>query len=315
MSSTTEFAELHEAIGGGYPGEMIDALWSLVWRGLVTNDTFHALRAYVAKPVSSRPAKRQHNLPAFRSRRTTPPSAQGRWALVARPERSTAAAQTEWSHALALQLLSDQSAFLNPPANEVPATSPPDTATQQKMLDAARAYAVQIWSRMPNFFVTRVTNRFDDAPHALAKGDWPVDMGLQPTGNVSRRVAFRDGKEVQDATAAPGNAQDQQELGLRSWGEFGPALTVVLADMAQHAATFSHWEQTSTGLAAVFDYTVPREASHYAVAFGYLSETVIGRTQFGYSGLERSPQQVANIPREKTYQTYLPVEKRVLQIR
>jgi ATP-dependent Lhr-like helicase len=100
------FAQLHEAIGGGYPGETVDALWSLVWRGLVTNDTFHALRAYVARPVTSRPAKRQHNLPAFRSRRTTPPSAQGRWTLVVRPERSTPAAQTEWSHAVALQLLS-----------------------------------------------------------------------------------------------------------------------------------------------------------------------------------------------------------------
>ncbi|MBV8631427.1 MAG: DEAD/DEAH box helicase [Silvibacterium sp.] len=99
------FAQLHEALGGGYPGETIDALWNLVWRGLVTNDTFHALRAYVARPVAARPAKREHNLPAFRSRRTTPPSAQGRWALVARPDRSTAAAQTEWSHAMALQLL------------------------------------------------------------------------------------------------------------------------------------------------------------------------------------------------------------------
>lgn len=99
------FAQLHDALGGGYPGEIIDALWSLVWRGLVTNDTFHALRAYVAKPSFSRPAKRQHNLPAFRSRRTTPPSAQGRWALLAQPDRSTPAQQTEWSHALALQLL------------------------------------------------------------------------------------------------------------------------------------------------------------------------------------------------------------------
>jgi ATP-dependent helicase Lhr and Lhr-like helicase len=99
------FAQLHDSLGGGYPGEILDALWSLVWRGLVTNDTFHALRAYVAKPTLSRPAKRQHNLPAFRSRRTTPPSAQGRWALLARPDRSTSAQQTEWSHALALQLL------------------------------------------------------------------------------------------------------------------------------------------------------------------------------------------------------------------
>ena len=98
----TFFAQLHDAVGGGYPGETLDALWSLVWRGLVTNDTFHALRAYVAKPAaSSRQPKRQHNLPSFRSRRTTPPSAQGRWSLVPSPTSSA----TEWSHAFANQLL------------------------------------------------------------------------------------------------------------------------------------------------------------------------------------------------------------------
>jgi len=99
------FTDLHDATGDGYPGETIDALWSLVWRGLVTNDTFHALRAYIAKPETSRSSKRVHNQPAYRSRRTTPPSAQGRWALVPAPDRTTPAAQTAWSHALAQQLL------------------------------------------------------------------------------------------------------------------------------------------------------------------------------------------------------------------
>jgi ATP-dependent Lhr-like helicase len=99
------FADLHEAIGDGYPGETIDALWSLVWRGLVTNDTLHALRAYAAKPDATRSSKRVHNQPAFRSRRTTPPNAQGRWTLIAAPDRSTPASQTAWSHALAQQLL------------------------------------------------------------------------------------------------------------------------------------------------------------------------------------------------------------------
>ena len=100
-SGAAFFTQLHDAVGGGYPGETLDALWSLVWRGLVTNDTFHALRAYVARPASSRQPKRQHNLPSFRSRRTTPPSAQGRWSLVP-TSLSTA---TEWSHAFANQLL------------------------------------------------------------------------------------------------------------------------------------------------------------------------------------------------------------------
>src|SRR6202008_4929584 len=75
------FTQLHEAVGGGYPGETLDALWSLVWRGLVTNDTFHALRAYVARP-SGRQPKRAHSsgaqVAAFRSRRTTAPRAKGR---------------------------------------------------------------------------------------------------------------------------------------------------------------------------------------------------------------------------------------------
>ena len=104
-SGATFFAPLHEAVGGGYPGETVDALWGLVWRGLVTNDTLHALRAFIAKPESSRSSKRVHNQPAFRSRRTTPASAQGRWTLVSAPDRSTAAAQTGWSYALAQQLL------------------------------------------------------------------------------------------------------------------------------------------------------------------------------------------------------------------
>jgi ATP-dependent Lhr-like helicase len=100
------FTQLHDAVGGGYPGESLDALWSLVWRGLVTNDTFHALRAYTMKPSSAKPVKRQHNVPVFRSRRTTPPTAQGRWTLVPRPANPPGPQeQTSWSHAVALQLL------------------------------------------------------------------------------------------------------------------------------------------------------------------------------------------------------------------
>lgn len=96
------FSQLHDAVGGGYPGESLDALWSLVWRGFVTNDTFHALRAYVARPSASKSARRQHNPPSYRSRRTTPPSAQGRWALLPGAPSTSA---TEWTHAIALQLL------------------------------------------------------------------------------------------------------------------------------------------------------------------------------------------------------------------
>jgi ATP-dependent Lhr-like helicase len=130
------FDPLHQALGGGYPGETIDALWSLVWRGLVTNDSLHPLRAYIARP-DTRQTRRPHQTGAvFRSRRTTPPNAQGRWSLlpvqslltksqgsrktlgapgldfetwnstVARQaEQTSGPTATERSHALAMQLL------------------------------------------------------------------------------------------------------------------------------------------------------------------------------------------------------------------
>jgi ATP-dependent Lhr-like helicase len=76
------FDALLQAAGGGYPGETIDALWSLVWRGLITNDSLHALRAYIARPESARTPRRYQTGAVFRSRRTTPPTAQGRWSLL-----------------------------------------------------------------------------------------------------------------------------------------------------------------------------------------------------------------------------------------
>jgi ATP-dependent helicase Lhr and Lhr-like helicase len=106
------FDPLHQAAGGGYPGETMDALWSLVWRGLVTNDSLHALRAYIARPESARTPRRTQTGMVFRSRRTTPPTAQGRWSVLqvrgVRDQgsgiRGTVTA-TEASHALAMQML------------------------------------------------------------------------------------------------------------------------------------------------------------------------------------------------------------------
>jgi ATP-dependent Lhr-like helicase len=102
------FDPLHQALGGGYPGETIGALWSLVWRGLITNDSLHALRAYIARPESARTPRRLQTGVVFRSRRTTPPTAQGRWSLLPlRAQKGIAGGPTttEASHALALQML------------------------------------------------------------------------------------------------------------------------------------------------------------------------------------------------------------------
>jgi ATP-dependent Lhr-like helicase len=101
------FQDLHDGVGGGYPGETLEALWGLVWKGLLTNDGMAALRAYCERPAtnsSRKPARRVNQQAVFRSRRTTPPTAQGRWALNGAAFAQDRSA-TEWSHAMAQQLL------------------------------------------------------------------------------------------------------------------------------------------------------------------------------------------------------------------
>jgi ATP-dependent Lhr-like helicase len=93
------FAQLQTTVGG-FPQDIENALWNLVWRGLITNDPFHALRAFArnASPTKRKSAARG----TFRSRRTAPPSTQGRWSIVPPSSENT----TARANAIAQQLLS-----------------------------------------------------------------------------------------------------------------------------------------------------------------------------------------------------------------
>ena len=97
------FGALHQGIGGGFAGDVIDALWSLVWRGMVSNDSFHALRAHATSP-ERRDRRARAPGHGFRSRRSTPGGGEGRWTLIA-SRVGPVAAPTEWSAAMAQQLL------------------------------------------------------------------------------------------------------------------------------------------------------------------------------------------------------------------
>jgi len=82
------FDPIHAATGGGFPGATVETIWQLVWRGLLTNDTFFALRAYTRRRDPARRDSRElrrrarTGAPTFRSRRSVPPAAEGRWTLV-----------------------------------------------------------------------------------------------------------------------------------------------------------------------------------------------------------------------------------------
>jgi ATP-dependent helicase Lhr and Lhr-like helicase len=105
------FSEIHNACGGGFPGDTVDALWQLVWSGRITNDTFYPLR----KLVRPDDRKRKHETfdderpgsPGYLRRlrsRTTTGQAHGRWSLIG--QRITVAlTPTQWSANISQQIL------------------------------------------------------------------------------------------------------------------------------------------------------------------------------------------------------------------
>ncbi|MDP1915163.1 MAG: DEAD/DEAH box helicase [Myxococcales bacterium] len=99
------FSSLHQSVGGGFAPELVQALWSLTWKGLLTNDSFFPLRELVRQ--QAQPKRRAGlEMRAFRSRRAVPVQADGRWSLVQRRAGLEPVTDTQWATRLAHQWLS-----------------------------------------------------------------------------------------------------------------------------------------------------------------------------------------------------------------
>ena len=165
--------------------------------------------------------------------------------------------------AAALLLLADRSAFLDPPANELPANPAPDAAAQQRLLQSAQKFAIETLPRLPNLLATRTTFGFDDSPQEVTRGGYLQRLGMHLVGSSKAEVSVHNERE--NLSKRSGSSPPQVSGGLSTWGEFGSALLIILSDSAQGKTTWSHWEQTSSGLMAVFHYEVPKAASHYEI--------------------------------------------------
>jgi VWFA-related protein len=209
-------------------------------------------------------------------------------------ERLSSAKLSRWESILpgpesrrSLLILADMSAFLDPPAAEIPATATPDLASQQQMMALAVSYTAKTISTLPNFLATRDTIFFEDTP-TVSKADSSVIpyQPLHPVSRSSEAVVYREGREVVDSGNAKHKKQDSMAHGLTTWGVFGPILGTVLVDVGQGKLVWSHWEQAASGPVAVFHFQVTKEKSHYEVSFCCVAGDGNGvfRQYSGYSG-------------------------------
>jgi ATP-dependent Lhr-like helicase len=95
------FPQILAGIGGGFRGEVLDALWDLVWAGEVTNDTMMPLRALLERSPGER--KRRSDRAKDGLKGAISPDAAGRWSLLSRMFSPPAA--TEWLASWTTQLL------------------------------------------------------------------------------------------------------------------------------------------------------------------------------------------------------------------
>ena len=218
-------------------------------------------------------------------------------------ERASAARIAEWEADLAgdrsreaLMVVADVSAFLAPPAAEMPTMPTPDAQAQQQILTRCRDYVNQTVPKLPNYFALRTTTPFVFAtPQGLesaqifnglfetkqgqrlhyralgpAKSSDSPDPQYLWLGSYAQEVTYRGGMEV--VNAAPGaNGSSRASLyAMTTSGEFGSVLELIVVDLPEDQVAWDHWERGSKGMLAVFRYAVPSERSHYAVH--YLNE-------------------------------------------
>jgi hypothetical protein len=187
---------------------------------------------------------------------------------------------------LSLKLLADSSAFLEPPAGELLDKAPPTPTEQRTMMKSAIDFVVVTLHRMPDFLATRLTDSYDDTPLSVTHSGWAPHADLHPAGTFSHHIAYRNGEEVLDRQPGSSGAKPKNEptpIGLVSFGEFGPALGVIIVDASKGILKWSHWEQTAAGPVAVFHFEVPQVASHYTVNYCCVrgSQDTAGAVSFG----------------------------------
>ena len=231
------------------------------------------LPAFAAEPVTV--AQLEKTLAAAHGKSDA--STAQRLAEMELTERLSSAKLAYWNANLrgdkarqALIALADASAFLDPPAAEIPLSAAPDPAVQQKMISLAADYVLKTMPRLPNLFATRETKQFQNhfAASRTEGANINVDPRLHFVGSSSATVLYRDGQEVLDhsvSTDATEAGKPPQTNGLVTWGEFGHLLGTVMADALQGKLTWSRWELGAAGPMAVFRYAVPLVKSHYEV--------------------------------------------------
>ncbi len=161
-----------------------------------------------------------------------------------------------------LAALADVSAFLEPPPAEIPKLGAPDEAALQQMLVLVKDYLEKIIPKLPDFYATRTTVRYEEKPELDHDKSNAVSQPLQVVELSKARVLYRDRDEVvEERDQEHGDSGDRR---LTTHGTFGPILAEVRnATALPGRMKWVRWENDPEGKRAVFAFEVPAAESRY----------------------------------------------------
>ena len=172
---------------------------------------------------------------------------------------------------MALLAIADVSAFREMPSLDLDSGPPPDQNVQKQILSRAVDFVVATTAKMPDFLAEKRTLRFQDTKFATYENE-PVVVTPDLYHLVDNRavtVQYQAGREEEaPISKAPEQHVSRDPIpGMVTHGIFGPMLQAVMHDILKGKIGWSHWENSPSGLLAVFRYSVPKEQATFRVTW------------------------------------------------
>jgi VWFA-related protein len=159
-----------------------------------------------------------------------------------------------------LEMIADESDFLDPPRSAMAADPPPDDAQQQRIVAAAMNYIEETAPKLPDFFARRTAIYYREVASYPEPDSVTKSQPLHAVEAEKATVLYRHGEEaVENApelkSILPNRESSHEGQPIQTRGTFGPVLRSVqsllkLPDTVQ----WSHWETSAEGRVAVFSY-------------------------------------------------------------
>lgn len=173
-----------------------------------------------------------------------------------------------------LYVLEARSAFLTPPAEDIPATAAPDATAQKAILDKAADYVTKTYVELPEISAKKTTLRFQDNLQAAAASsgmhgsskDASTGSAITEPYQYIRYINSTDSVYSSDhgIETLPEDKTKWGPNGMIALREPGPGLGEVF-EAAQTGGSIQwlRWEDVNGKAAAVFSFQIPKKESHF----------------------------------------------------